>query len=101
MSEGDKRPCVLDGDRIHPRDAFIGTKIVKASEMTKQEFEYYKTRKVAELTEEDSAGYLVEYTDGYQSWCPKDTFERFNRNIQPSELAMLGVHADSPVQKDN
>ena len=41
-------------------EKFIGFKMIKAKEMTKEEKE----------------GYLVEYEDGYRSWSPKEVFEK-------------------------
>lgn len=59
---------------------YIGTKEVKATPMTLGEFitktdrnPYQNDGKMHGNNEE---GYLVEYADGYQSWSPKDVFDK-------------------------
>jgi len=34
-------------------------------------------------------GYKVVYPDGYESWCPKDTFERTSRPIIATEKSLI------------
>ena len=67
---------------------FIGTKLIQAVAMTRQQYNDYRGWKLPEdeshLANED--GYLVEYLDGgrandsrhtgYISWSPKDVFEK-------------------------
>lgn len=52
---------------------FIGTKIIKAKPMTRENTEALLCRDVGGSKNGD--GYLVEYEDGYQSWSPKAAFE--------------------------
>ena len=64
---------------------YTGTKTIKAVPMTKGEAEKHLDRKIdtsAVENKEDQPGYLVEYEDGYQSWSPKDVFEKA---YKPSE----------------
>lgn len=49
---------------------YIGTKIIKAKEMTGEEFLGFMGKNMG-----DGPGYLVRYPDGYKSWSPKDVFE--------------------------
>lgn len=35
-------------------------------------------------------GYSVIYPDGYESWCPKDSFESVYREITPEEQGLIG-----------
>lgn len=53
---------------------YIGTKVVKAEPMTKDEAEKLLGRQLKPATDEIN-GYLVEYKDGYKSWSPKSVFE--------------------------
>lgn len=58
---------------------YIGTKLVKAEPMKQGEFfsKYRKgslTPQSVNWSEED--GYFVEYPDGYESWSPKEVFEK-------------------------
>lgn len=64
---------------------YIGTKIIKATAMTRLAFCSYIGREIDPKTDGDEAGYLVEYTDGgkpnhpshegYISWSPKAQFD--------------------------
>ena len=57
---------------------FIGFKMIQAKEMTENEWYTHKTGLPvnAEYTKEEKEGYLVEYEGGYQSWSPKEVFEK-------------------------
>ena len=58
---------------------YTGTKEVSAKPMSLGEFRAYSGRDPYSNTEDpgDSyMGYLVKYEDGYESWSPKDVFEK-------------------------
>jgi hypothetical protein len=66
---------------------YIGTKLVKAMPMTRQEYNDLRGWKVPANENPEDDGYLVEYPDseanhqdfaGYISWCPKKQFEEAN-----------------------
>jgi hypothetical protein len=57
-------------------DKYIGVKIVHAKPMNLVDAENYLQHKIKPGNEE---GYLVKYEDGYESWSPKETFEKTNR----------------------
>jgi hypothetical protein len=58
---------------------YVGVKIVEALPMTRGVYNNYAEREVPPIENHEDDGYLVRYEDGYESWCPKDTFERHNR----------------------
>ena len=68
---------------------YIGTKLVKASPMTRADYNVYRGWEIPSDENGADEGYLVEYTDGgqsnhashdgYISWSPKDVFERAYR----------------------
>lgn len=61
---------------------YTGTKTVLAQPMTKGEAEKHLGRKIdtsAVEKPEEQPGYLVQYEDGYQSWSPKEAFEKAYR----------------------
>jgi hypothetical protein len=66
---------------------YIGTKIVRASEMTSIDFKMSKG--IPCENEENALGYLVIYEDGYRSWSPKEVFERCYRMISPKEMKII------------
>lgn len=72
-------------------DLFIGTKTVKATLMTRAEYNEYRTWTLPANENGADEGYLVEYTDGgkpndsrhegYISWSPKEQFDNAYREI--------------------
>jgi predicted HAD superfamily hydrolase len=70
--------------------AYIGTKIVNAEPM--EEVDFFVNVKKQELISgrDNRPGYLVMYEDGYQSWSPKETFERAYREVTDEEKEMIG-----------
>ncbi len=60
---------------------FTGTKTVKACKMSRKTAEEIIGRKVRPDSDEteDEMGYLVQYSDNYQSWSPAKAFEEAYR----------------------
>lgn len=54
---------------------YIGTKIIKAKPMTRGEYNHYRGWDIPENENPEDNGYLVEYSDGYQSWSPEKQFK--------------------------
>ena len=52
---------------------YTGTKTIYAAPMTKVEAEKLLGKSIAPATPSEK-GYLVEYPDGYPSWCPPKGF---------------------------
>ena len=59
---------------------FIGTKVIMAEPMTREESQKVLGREIKPATDEED-GYLVEYEDGYKSWSPKSVFEKAYREV--------------------
>ncbi|WP_215900238.1 crAss001_48 related protein [Acinetobacter ursingii] len=65
---------------------YIGTKVVSAMPMTREQYNFHQGWKMPEGENPKDEGYLVEYLDGgkpnhkdhkyYISWSPKDVFEK-------------------------
>ena len=67
---------------------YTGTKTIKAMPMTMGEAyerKFLKEGVKPSECETNKAGYLVEYEDDYQSWCPAEPFEKA---YKPSETAL-------------
>jgi len=58
---------------------YIGTKVIDAEPMTKNEYNKYRGWPISENADEE--GYHVLYADGYESWSPKEVFENTYREI--------------------
>ena len=65
---------------------YIGTKEVQAEPITLGEFINKFKRNPYEsdprMHDNNEQGYLVKYEDGYQSWSPKETFEKAYREME-------------------
>lgn len=71
--------------------AFIGSKIILATPMSKRELAHHKGNEWS--GEEDEAGYLVQYAgkENYQSWSPKAVFEEAYRPISSEEVRIINI----------
>lgn len=56
---------------------YTGTKTVYAAPLTRTEAATLLGRNLKSENSDEEEGYLVQYEDGYQSWSPKSTFEKF------------------------
>jgi len=62
--------------------AYIGTKIVEAEPQENPK---------PLPGHEPGPGYKVVYEDGYESWSPRDVFERCYREVTDLEAELIGV----------
>lgn len=54
---------------------YIGTKMIEAREMNRGDYNKYRGWTIPENENPEDEGYLVKYSDGYESWSPKKQFE--------------------------
>ena len=67
---------------------YIGCKVIKAEEMDECSFlSKFKNEDVS--NRETRSGYHVKYSDGYDSWSPKEVFESAYRKITLEEYDLL------------
>ena len=59
---------------------YIGTKMIEAKEMSRGEYNKYRGWEMPENENPEDKGYLVKYSDGYESWSPKKQFENAYRD---------------------
>lgn len=80
--------------------AYIGTKSVLATTMTRGEYNEYRGWQIPENEDPSEQGYLVEYVDGgkpnderhqgYISWSPRDVFEQsYHQSQTPQDRVRL------------
>lgn len=60
---------------------YIRTNIVEAKPMTRGEYNDYRGWTLPADENGEDAGYLVQYHDGYVSWCPQKEFDECSREI--------------------
>lgn len=70
---------------------YIGTKLVKAKPMTRGEYNTYRGWRIPENENPKDKGYLVEYSDYYITWSPKEVFERAYIAVDDNEELPSGV----------
>lgn len=72
-------------------DQYIGTKIIEAVPAVRKGGKVYDlTWPIPRSMEPEEPGYRVRYQDGYESWSPKDVFER----------AYLPLHVNPDLKTD-
>ena len=59
---------------------YIGTKMIEAKPMNRGDYNTYRGWTIPEDENPADEGYLVKYSDGYESWSPKKQFEETYRN---------------------
>ena len=60
---------------------YIGTKVILAKPMTRGDYNTYRGWTIPENENPADEGYLVKYSDDYESWSPKEQFERAYRSF--------------------
>lgn len=58
---------------------YIGVKLIEAKEMNIGDYNVYRGWTIPENENPTDEGYLVKYSDGYESWSPKKQFEEAYR----------------------
>lgn len=79
-------------DSAFPDDipgTYIGTKLVKASPMDKFQWLEKNGTDTTNLDQPNLPGYLVIHPDGYESWCPKEVFEKYYRLLTYEEIKLV------------
>lgn len=58
---------------------YIGTKVIEAKPMTRGDWYYYSGNATPDNEKAEEEGYMVRYSDGYESWSPSKQFEEAYR----------------------
>lgn len=61
---------------------YIGTKIIEAKPMNRGEYNAYRGWQIPADENPADEGYLVKYSDNYESWSPKKQFEEAYRAFE-------------------
>ncbi|MGI5947745.1 MAG: Gp49 family protein [Lachnospiraceae bacterium] len=70
---------------------YIGTKLVKAKPMTRGEYNNFRGWQIPENENPEDKGYLVEYSDSYLTWSPKEVFEKAYIAVDDNKNLPSGV----------
>ena len=79
---------------------YIGTKIIEAEEMSRGEYNKYRGWTIPKNENPTDEGYLVRYSDGYESWSPKKQFNEVYREYDESNLSSTAALMQSSDYKE-
>ena len=71
-------------------EQYIGTKLVQAEHMSRGDYNLYRGWTIPADENPEDEGYLLCYPDGYESWSPKEVFEK----------AYLPMHVNPNLKTD-
>lgn len=67
---------------------YVGTKQIEARPMTRGAYNYYRGWPIPSDEDPNDNGYLVKYSDGYESWSPE---KQFNEAYRPCDNMTFGI----------
>ena len=79
---------------------FIGTKLIEAKQMNLGDYNKYRGWPIPENENPNKEGYLVKYPDSYESWSPKDVFEKSYLQVEDNENLPSGVSIGQQMVDD-
>lgn len=79
---------------------YIGCKLVSGYPMNLGEYNKYRGWDIPNNENPDREGYLVIYSDGYQSWSPKEQFEGAYLELEDNPKLPSGVSIGSKMVDD-
>lgn len=72
-------------------DKYMGFKIIDAKPMNLGEYNKFRGWDIPVDEDPEREGYLVEYSDSYVSWSPKEVFEAAYMKVKPNPNLQSGV----------
>ena len=79
---------------------YIGCKLIEAKEMNRGEYNKYRGWKLPENENPEDPGYLVRYSNGYESWSPKHIFENAYMEVNDNKELPSGVSIGEKMVDD-
>lgn len=79
---------------------YVGTKVIEAENMSRGDYNQYRGWEIPENEDPRDEGYIVKYSDGYESWSPKKQFEESYREYDESKLSSTSIGMQSTDYKD-
>lgn len=70
------------------KNAYIRISCITAKPLTRGEYNEFRGWQIPADEDPKDDGYLVEYEDGYLSWCPKEQFEKAAIEVEDLERAI-------------
>lgn len=79
---------------------YVGTKVIEAKEMNRGDYNKYRGWTIPQNENPKDEGYLVKYSDGYESWSPKKQFEEAYREFDKTKLPYTSILMQSNDYKE-
>lgn len=79
---------------------YIGSKLLQAKPMNLGDYNQYRGWKIPENENPKKQGYLVKYPDGYESWSPKEIFEKSYLKVDKNKNLPSGVSISQQMVDD-
>ena len=74
--------------------SYLGVKVLKAKLMTLGDYNAYRGWKIPANEDKEREGYLVQYSDEYESWSPKEAFESAYLPLEdPTKITQAEIEA--------
>lgn len=81
-------------------DNYIGSKLLQAKPMNLGDYNQYRGWKIPKNENPKKEGYLVKYPDGYESWSPKEIFEKSYLKVNENKNLPSGVSIGQQMVDD-
>ena len=79
--------------------AYIGTKLIKAEPMNRGDYNKYRGWPIPADESSDDKGYLIKQDTGYETWQPKDVFEKEYRQFGSDKNTVTQADVDGFIAK--
>ena len=80
--------------------SYISSKLVKAKPMTRGEYNSFRGWEPPKGEDQTIDGYMIQYDDGYISWCPKYQFDKQYLKVDDNKMLPSGVSIGSKMVDD-
>ena len=78
---------------------YVGVKLVEAAPMTRDDYNSMRGWTIPADEDPNDEGYQVVYSSGYVSWCPKDEFEKQNKQLFRQDYQISQEDVDSWIKQ--
>ena len=78
---------------------YVGVKLVEAAPMTWGDYNIMRGWAIPADEDPNDEGYQVVYSSGYVSWCPKDEFEKQNKQLFKQDNRISQEDVDSWIKQ--
>lgn len=79
---------------------YITTKLIEAKLTTLGKYNELRGWTVPKNEDSETEGYIIQYSDGYISWCPKEQFEKQALKVDDNPKLPSGVSIGPKMVKD-